>query len=269
MNTVTTNDLPVYDHLHGTGPTLVFLHYWGGSARTWAGVVAGLGGRDILTIDFRGWSRSGSLPGPYTLQQFATDTLDVIADAEVADYVLVGHSMGGKVAQLVAATRPHGLRGMVLVGSGPATPADEITPEYQEGLLHAYDSDESAAWARDNILTATALSDTAKTQIVQDSRSSATGAAVEWPLHGIAQDISAQTAKAVVPALVIAGQNDQVEPTDVLGSNLLPFLSDAELTVIANTGHLIPVEAPAELADAIETFVSARAAVRRRPSAHG
>lgn len=264
----TTNHLPAYDRIHGTGPALVFLHYWGGSARTWAPVVADLPGRDILTIDFRGWSRSRSLPGPYTLQQFATDTLDVITDAEVADYVLVGHSMGGKVAQLVAATRPEGLRGMVLVGSGPATPADEITAEYQEGLSHAYDSDESAAWARDNILTATALSDTVKTQIVQDSRSSATDAATEWPLHGIAEDVSALTAKAAVPALVVAGQNDQVEPVDVLRSKLLPYLSDAELTVIPNTGHLIPLEAPTELAAAIEAFAigaftGVRSAVRR------
>lgn len=253
----------MYDHVHGTGPTLVLLHYWGGSARTWAPVVAHLAGRDILTIDFRGWSRSSALPGPYTLQQLATDTLDVIVEAEVADYQLVGHSMGGKVAQLVAATRPDGLRGVVLVGSGPATPTDEITPAYQEGLSHAYDSDESAAWARDNILTATALSDTAKTQIVQDSRSSATGAATEWPLHGIAQDVSAQTTRVAVPALVVTGQNDQVEPTDVLRRNLLPYLADAELTVIAHTGHLIPVEAPAELADAIEAFASGRSGVRR------
>jgi pimeloyl-ACP methyl ester carboxylesterase len=271
MNTI----LPVYDHVRGTGPTLVFLHYWGGSARTWAPVIARLCGRDMLTIDFRGWSRSSALPGPYTLQQLATDTLNVIADAEIADYVLVGHSMGGKVAQLVAATRPDGLRGMVLVGSGPAKPADEITPEYQERLSHAYDSDETTAWARDNILTATALSgtvlsDTVKTQIVQDSRSGAAGAVTEWPLHGIAEDVSAQTARAAVPALVIAGENDQVEPADVLRRNLLPYLSNAQFAVIANSGHLMPVESPAELADVIDAFaieafaIEARRAVAQR-----
>lgn len=260
---MTTNALPVYDHVHGNGPTLVFLHYWGGSARTWAPVVACFGGRDMITIDFRGWGRSSSLPGPYTLQQLATDSVHVIADAEVADYVLVGHSMGGKVAQLIAATRPDGLRGVALVGSGTARPADEITPEYQEGLSHAYDSDESAAWARDNILTATALSDAVKTQIVQDSRSSATGATTEWPLHGIATDVSAQTAKATVPALVVAGQNDSVEPADTLRRNLLPYLPSAEMTVIPRTGHLIPLEAPTELARTIEAFANGLAAVRR------
>ncbi|WP_218044410.1 alpha/beta fold hydrolase [Paramicrobacterium chengjingii] len=257
-----TNDLPVYDHVHGTGPTLVFVHYWGGSALTWAPVVAGLEGRDIVTIDFRGWSRSRSLPGPFSLNQLATDTLNVIADAEIADFVLVGHSLGGKVAQLVAATRPDGLRGVILVAPAPARPADVITPEYQEELSHAYDSDQSAAWARDNVLTATALTDAVKAQVVKDSRSSATGAAAEWPLHGIAQDISAEIARVTVPALVITGQNDQVEPTDVLRRNLLPHLANAELTVIPNSGHLIPLEAPTKLASVVEAFASTLSSLR-------
>lgn len=246
--------LPTYDHRPGTGPTLVFLHYWGGSARTWGLVVDRLAGRDILTVDFRGWSRSNGLPGPYTLGQLADDTLAVLADAGVTDYVLVGHSMGGKVAQLVAATRPAGLRGLVLVGSGPAKPAAQITPEYQEALSHAYDSDESVAGARDHILTATELPASIKAQIATDSRAGADAARTEWPLRGIAQDITAHTRMVSVPALVIAGQNDQVEPVEVLRENLVPYLSRADFMVIPHTGHLVPLEAPADLADAITAF---------------
>ncbi|NED81760.1 alpha/beta hydrolase, partial [Streptomyces sp. SID11233] len=90
-----------------------------GSARTWDLVVDRLPGRDVLTVDFRGWSRSRGMSGPYSLRRFADDTLAVLDDAGVTDHVLVGHSMGGKVAQLVAATRPAGLRGIVLVGPAP------------------------------------------------------------------------------------------------------------------------------------------------------
>ena len=249
--------LPVYDHRTGAGPTLVFLHYWGGSARTWDLVVDRLPGRDVLTIDFRGWSRSSGLPGPYTLGQLADDTLAVLADAGVTDYVLVGHSMGGKVAQLVAATRPAGLRGIVLVGSGPAKPAAQITPEYQEALSHAYDSDESVAGARDHILTATELPASIKAQVATDSRAGVDAGRTEWPLRGIAEDITEHTRMISVPALVVAGENDQVEPVDVLRDNLVPYLSQAEFTVIPTTGHLIPLEAPADLVDAITAFAPA------------
>jgi len=238
-----------YDHRAGTGPTLVLLHYWGGSARTWDLVVDRLPGRDVLTVDFRGWGRSRELPGPYSLRQLAADTLDVIAGAGLTDYVLVGHSMGGKVAQLVAAARPAGLRGIVLVAPAPAKPAAEITPEYQEALAHAYDSDESVAGARDHILTATELPEAVKARIVADSRAAGGDEArTEWPRHGIAEDISEQTRRIDVPVLVVAGENDQVEPVGVLRGHLLPYLADAELTVIPKSGHLIPLEAAAELA---------------------
>ncbi|MEU9613753.1 alpha/beta hydrolase [Streptomyces sp. NPDC048209] len=254
MDTAQQTLLPTYDYRPGTGPTLVFLHYWGGSARTWDLVVDRLAGRDVLTVDFRGWSRSSALPGPYTLGQLADDTLAVLADAGVTDYVLVGHSMGGKVAQLVAATRPAGLRGMVLVGSGPAKPATQVTPEYQEALSHAYDSAESVAGARDHVLTATELPASVKAQIVSDSRSVTNAARTEWPLHGIVQDITEHTRMIGVPALVVAGENDQVEPVDLLLDNLVPYLSHPEFVVVPRTGHLIPLEAPADLVEAITAF---------------
>ncbi|MEW1776659.1 alpha/beta hydrolase [Streptomyces sp. NPDC086777] len=257
MNTMQQSLLPTYDHRPGAGPTLVFLHYWGGSARTWDLVVDRLAGRGVLTVDFRGWSRSSALPGPYSLGRLADDTLAVVADAGVTDYVLVGHSMGGKVAQLVAATRPVGLRGIVLVGSGPARPAAQITPEYQEALSHAYDSAESVAWARDHILTATGLPAEVGARIVTDSLSTTDAARAEWPLRGIAQDITEQTRMVGVPALVVAGEHDQVEPVDVLRGNLVPYLSRADLTVVRHSGHLIPLEAPDDLADAITAFAPA------------
>ncbi|MGW5861599.1 alpha/beta fold hydrolase [Streptomyces sp. NPDC055239] len=254
MNTAQKSPLPAYDHRPGSGPTLVFLHYWGGSARTWDLVVDRLAGRDVLTVDFRGWSRSSGMPGPYTLGRLADDTLAVIADAGVTDYVLVGHSMGGKVAQLIAATRPAGLRGIVLVGCGPAKPAAEITAEYREGLSHAYDSDGSVTGARDNVLTATELPESIKSQIVTDSRAGADAARTEWPLRGIAEDITEHTRMISVPALVVAGENDHVEPAGVLRDNLVPYLSGADFTVLPHTGHLIPLEAPADLVDAIVGF---------------
>jgi pimeloyl-ACP methyl ester carboxylesterase len=164
--------------------------------------------------------------------------------------------MGGKVAQLVAATHPAGLRGLVLVASGPPTPPPDITAEYREGLSHAYDSVESVVGARDAVLTASELSPQLKAQVVQDSRASASGASTEWPLRGIAEDISAETRLIRVPTSVIAGERDQVEPVDVQQNHLLHELEDAALSVIPSTGHLIPLEAPTALAEALDVFVA-------------
>ena len=96
-----------------------------------------------------------------------------------------------------------------------------------------------------------------KAQIAQDSRAGAEAARTEWPLRGIAEDITEHTRMISVPALVIAGEHDHVEPVDVLRRNLVPYLSGAQFAVIPNTGHLIPLEAPDELANAITTFAPA------------
>lgn len=250
------SDLPWYDHRPGTGPALVFLHYWGGSSRTWASVIDRLPGREVVTIDSRGWSRSRELRGPYTLQQVANDALAVIADAGIGEYVLVGHSMGGKAAQLIGASRRSGLRGLVLVAPAPAKPSPRINPEYQQMLSHAYDNSESRAFARDNILTAATLSAEHKAQVAQDSGASHDEARTEWPLHGIADDVSDAAARIDVPTLVVAGAHDQVEPVDVLKRNLLPHLSNARLSVIPGSGHLLPLEAPQHVADEIVGFLS-------------
>lgn len=254
MTTPLPDELPTFDHRPGAGPTLVFLHYWGGSGRTWHAVVDLLPRADVLTVDFRGWGRSAGLPGPYSLNQYAADISAVLERAGVTDFVLVGHSMGGKVAQLVAATRPTGLRGLALVAPGPAKPGPTITAEYQDALSHAYDSDESVTAARDHILTASAISPDQAATVLADSGASNEAARYEWPLRGIAEDITDQTRMIEVPTVVIAGEHDQVEPVDVLRDNLLPFLDRVEFRVVSGSGHLIPLEAPGSLAAEIETF---------------
>ncbi|MGX1510648.1 pimeloyl-ACP methyl ester carboxylesterase [Streptomyces collinus] len=89
-----------------------------------------------------------------------------------------------------------------------------------------------------------------------DSRTVADAARTEWPLHGIAQDVTEHARMIDVPALVVAGEHDQVEPVGVLRDNLVPYLSHPDFVVVPRTGHLIPLEAPADLIDAITAFAS-------------
>jgi len=93
-----------------------------------------------------------------------------------------------------------------------------------------------------------------KAQVVSDSRFSAPDAHTEWPLRGIAQDITSQARAIDVPVLVVAGEHDKVEPIEALRQNLLPYLDNAQFAVIAATGHLIPLEAPDGLTETILAF---------------
>lgn len=104
---------------------LIFLHYWGGSARTWRPVIACLPAstRNIV-LNQRGWGGSVATDGRYDLDALADDVLAVTEALGVRRFILVGHSMGGKIAQIVAGRRPDGLEGLVLVAPAPPTPME-------------------------------------------------------------------------------------------------------------------------------------------------
>jgi pimeloyl-ACP methyl ester carboxylesterase len=58
-------------------PALVFLHYWGGSRRTFDQVIAALTSIcTTVTYDQRGWGTASCLPGPYGLDQLADDVIE-------------------------------------------------------------------------------------------------------------------------------------------------------------------------------------------------
>ncbi|GAA0380947.1 alpha/beta hydrolase [Streptomyces blastmyceticus] len=239
------------------GPTLVFAHYWGGSASTWDAVVERLpADRDTVRFDQRGWSSSRALPGPYHLDQLADDLIGLVEGLGLDRFVLVGHSMGGKVCQLVAARRPAGLAGLVLLAPAPPEPPAGLTAEHRRSLAHAYDSAQAVGQALDHALTAAPLEDTVKSAVVRDSLAGDDSARREWPLRGIAADVTDAARAIDVPVVVLAGEHDKVEPSHVLRRHLLPHVPQARFSVVPGSGHLLPLEAPEAVAAALEDFVS-------------
>ncbi len=173
------------DTLSGTAPALAFLHYWGGSRRTWRLVLSRLRpDQAFVNYDQRGWGDSANAPGPYDLQRLADVAQSVIAALGYTNYVLVGHSMGGKIAQALAARRPAGLAGVVLVAPAPAVPVGS-TQQLQELTMHAYDNEQTVQKSIDQMLTHWLPS--------SGNRSSKTGdqARLAWPKSGLALDVSA------------------------------------------------------------------------------
>ncbi|HEV3430745.1 MAG TPA: alpha/beta hydrolase [Paraburkholderia sp.] len=247
-------------HLHAidTGhgeQTLVFLHYWGGSARTWQFVTGALAGSyRTIALDQRGWGESDAPQQGYTIADLADDAQGAIDALALARYVLVGHSMGGKVAQLLASRRPRGLAGLVLVAPSPPTPM-LLPDEAREAMLHAYDTRESIGAVLDHVLSGSPLAPPRREQVIEDSLRGAPQAKAAWPNAAMREDISAAVAAIDVPVLVIAGELDQVDRVETLREQVLPRIAGAQLEVLAGVGHLSPLEAPDALAAAIRGFV--------------
>ncbi|HEY2471074.1 MAG TPA: alpha/beta hydrolase, partial [Terracidiphilus sp.] len=169
-------------------------------------------------------------------------------------YVLVGHSMGGKVAQLAASRRPDGLVGLILVA--PAQPTPRRNPEeMREGQLHAYDNRENVLKTiGSGRLTAHPPSPEILEQIVEDSLSGSREATLAYPMESILEDISPEVAKIIVPTVLLAGELDQVDSIERHKTEVLAYLPNAEFKVIKGSGHLIPIDEPVELAKEIANF---------------
>jgi len=253
---VASNGIQIHvkDQGDGTLP-VVFLHYWGGSSRTWDDVIAALpAGYRTIAPDLRGWGDSDAPAAGYALADFADDAQQMIAAMNLNRFVLAGHSMGGKIAQLLASRRPQGLAGLVLVAPSPPVPL-ALPAEVRAAMEGAYLSRESVGMAIDQMLTAKPLSPKHREQVIEDSLRGASHAKLAWPQSTSLEDITLDVAAIDVPTIVIAGELDRIDGTAILEGELLTRVPHAVMHVLPGTGHLSPLESPVEVAGIIREFV--------------
>jgi pimeloyl-ACP methyl ester carboxylesterase len=253
---IASNGIQIHVTEQGSGDLpVVFLHYWGGSSRTWDGVIAALP-RPYRTIatDHRGWGKSDAPASGYGLADLADDVQGVIEALNLERFALVGHSMGGKVAQLLASRRPKGLVGLVLVAPSPPQPL-AMPPEARELMAAAYSTRETVIMALEQMLTAKALKPKDLEQVIADSLRGAPQAKAAWPRSTSLEDITREVTAIKVPTIVIAGELDRVDTIDLLKAELLSRIPHAVLHVLPGTGHLSPLESPQEVARLIGDFV--------------
>lgn len=108
----------IYYETWGRGEPLLLLCGLATDLRIWACQRLVFGRRfRCIAVDNRGSGRSGKPEGPYTLNQMAADAVAVLDAEGVAQAHVVGHSMGGSVAQVMAVEYPDRLRSLTLAGT--------------------------------------------------------------------------------------------------------------------------------------------------------
>jgi pimeloyl-ACP methyl ester carboxylesterase len=113
-------NIPTFTTL-GSGPTVLMLHGIGGGHLAFAPQVETLAssGYRAVAWDMPGYGRSAPIE-PYTFKGLAQSCIALIESLQCADLTLVGHSMGGMVAQEVMARRPELVNRLVLCGTSPS-----------------------------------------------------------------------------------------------------------------------------------------------------
>jgi pimeloyl-ACP methyl ester carboxylesterase len=93
-----------------------------GTAREWEGTAAWLSGTHrVVALDQRGHGRSERRPPDVSRAAFVTDAVAAIEQLDLAPAALIGQSLGGHTAFLVAAERPDLVRGLIVAEASPAS----------------------------------------------------------------------------------------------------------------------------------------------------
>ena len=132
-------------------PPIVCLHGLTRNARDFAGLAEHSAGQwRIVVPDFRGRGRSAWDPHPenYKPPVYAADVLHLLAELRVPQAIVIGTSLGGLVAMLIAALAPQRLAAVALVDVGPElVPAGIARIGEYVGKPVAFDSWDAAASA--------------------------------------------------------------------------------------------------------------------------
>lgn len=267
---IESNGIELHVEQRGAGtPALVFLHYWGGSTRTWRHVINVLAPEfRTVAIDQRGWGQSGAPVSGYALADMADDAQSAIETLGLERYILIGHSMGGKVSQLLASRGPRGLIGLVLVAPAPPSPM-ELPLDVRQGMVGAYASRQSIIATVEQVLAPEGLDPEDLETVIADSLAGAPAAREAWPLVTSQEDITAAVMAIDVPVMVLSGEHDRVDPPEVLRRELLPRIPQAQLYVLPGIGHLAPLQAPGDIAELVRAFaLSLTRDGSRSPLAH-
>ena len=116
-------------------PPMVLLHALGERGANWAPVADQFAERFcVFAIDFRGHGNS-DWPGTYSFQLMRDDVLDLLDQLGLGKVTLVGHSMGGAVAYLVAMQQPDRVERLIVEDVPPPFPRERAIPERPAGSL--------------------------------------------------------------------------------------------------------------------------------------
>jgi pimeloyl-ACP methyl ester carboxylesterase len=258
-----------------------------GAGRPWLVLIQGLGfdragwepvtdalRRDfrLVLIDNRGSGDSERTEGRFTVADMARDVVAVLDHAGIDRAHLLGISLGGMIAQEVAAGYPDRVNGLVLVATTPGWPTGYPMPRQGVATMAATNTLAPLEAARlhvENALAARTVRE--RPELVEQllehvlahptdrpAWAAQTGAGAGYIGHGHPSRITA-------PTLVLQGDADTV--VDPRNATLLASrIPNAELVIFGGAGHLVFWEEPDAFAAEVAGFLLAggrRSAARR------
>jgi pimeloyl-ACP methyl ester carboxylesterase len=263
---VSLGDTPFAVHTRGSGIPLLLLHAFPLDHGMWEAQEPLADAVRIIAPDQRGFGATPGEPPIASIAAMADDAVAVLDALHVAEPAFVcGVSMGGYVAQHVAARHRERVRGLILCD----TKLDADTPEARAGRvgLAAKVGRRGAGLLADTMLgTLLAQSPEARTEprraaieeLLRQTihRQSVSTIQAALAAMGDRPDMTDAMRSLAIPTLLVVGQEDTFTPPAMM-QRMESILPDARLLIVPRAGHLVPLEAPEVFNAAVLEFLHA------------
>jgi len=249
-------------------PVMLLAHGFGCDQNMWREVVPHFADRfQVVLFDHIGAGRSDLSaydPARYaSLSGYADDVLTICRELELTDVTFVGHSVSAMIGVLASIAEPERFRALVLVGPSPRYVDDgDYVGGFEAGdieqLLESLASNYlgwSAAMAP--VIMGRPDRPELGEELTESFCRTDPEIARQFARVTFLSDNRADLPLVRTPTLVLQCANDVIAPT-VVGEYVRDRIPEAELVMLAATGHCPNLSAPDETAAAIDQFLRAR-----------
>ena len=266
MPKVKVNGIEIYFETIGSGKPLVLISGLGYPLWQWHKMVPYLAEHfQVITFDNRGVGQSDKPVGPYTAQMLAADTAGLLDVLDIEKAAIMGHSMGGFIAQAMALDFPEKVSELILCSTNFGGPNHvPVTPE-AFAVLSDTTSDPLTRFTNGlKVSTAPGWAD-AHPEVVKEW--------VDWRVANPMDVAGYQSQLAIglaltskeaafenklpnisAPTLILFGGHDKVVPPE--NAELLQKqIRGSQTAIIPDAGHFFPIEVPEAASQIVIDFL--------------
>ncbi|SNR64926.1 3-oxoadipate enol-lactonase [Puniceibacterium sediminis] len=237
------------------GAPVVFSNSLGTDLRLWDQIIPLLPkGLKFIRYDKRGHGLSEATPAPYGMGTLVSDVEKLMDHLDAKDAIFVGLSIGGMIAQGLAAKRLDLVRAIVLSNTGARIGTREMWQERIDGVraggIEALADPTMTRWFSAPFRQTDAFT-AWRNMLIRQPVEGYVGCSAA--ISGT--DFMATTAALRLPALGIAGSEDGSTPPDLVRETI-DLIPGSEFALIRGAGHLPCVEKPEEYARVLSDFIT-------------
>lgn len=232
----------------GVAPPVVFLHGWASSKEVWTGAMQSLPALGVASyaLDLPGFGKTETPPEVWSVSDYANFVAEFLQKLKIPPAVIVGHSFGGRIGLVLAATHPQFLAKLILVDSaGVYTSAGfKKMLALASKLIKPFFRLRWTQPLRKKIYRAFGAVDYLATPELNKTF-----------VKVIGEDLTKYLDKITQPMLLIWGKNDFVTPMSY-AEYFLKHLPRARLEILDHAGHYSFLDQPADFERRLKDFIN-------------